>query len=602
MDAKTANDLLQLHKDNAEAMGPHQVSLCWNTLGKFARHNAVERDWMKQALKRDKALLDPLVKSTLHQLPLMNAANCSGVVYGLALVNSATRFSVSSAVLKALARKSTRCVESPDVSPTPVELALIAYSFAFLQRRSSKLFTAIASRAPAQVQEFRPQNMAHMVWSFATVGHKAPELFDLIAQKAVAQSADFTPKQMNQMLWGFSKLDHRSPELVTAFSASAHARLKEMAPKELANIVWAIGKSGYEGPTSCAPAATQLFDAVALFVPERLEAFSHQAIANIAWAFASADHAAPEMLDALARVVVDKSHEFEPSEMTMVLWAHAKLGHWSPPMLTTWPKHFAARRDAYRSSELSVALWAHASMGASMDADAFSVVDTALAEHLDQFEENNLISVAWSCAVADHAAEALFSQPGVVEKWVAWDAAGKMTRSEMTQLHQWQLWLEERNSPWPRLPPPLAKKCHAAMCWQEGQPSALQRQVELALKSLLGLEPTAEVRTSQGYSVDAVVTIDGVQVAIEVDGPSHFFGRTHKPTGGTLLKRRQLQSAGWALCSVPYFEWTALRDEEARKSYLEHGLRSAMETLPKDSPAVSPAFSLRSSLRSLLGL
>ena len=48
----------------------------------------------------------------------------------------------------------------------------------------------------------------------------------------------------------------------------------------------------------------------------------------------------------------------------------------------------------------------------------------------------------------------------------------------------------------------------------------------------------------------------GREVAVEVDGPSHFFGRT--PTGATALKRRQLRAAGWALLPVPYWEWNAL--------------------------------------------
>ena len=51
-----------------------------------------------------------------------------------------------------------------------------------------------------------------------------------------------------------------------------------------------------------------------------------------------------------------------------------------------------------------------------------------------------------------------------------------------------------------------------------------------------------EVRTRpQGYSLDAAVMHGGREVAIEVDGPSHFCGRT--PTGATALKRRQLRAA-----------------------------------------------------------
>ena len=50
---------------------------------------------------------------------------------------------------------------------------------------------------------------------------------------------------------------------------------------------------------------------------------------------------------------------------------------------------------------------------------------------------------------------------------------------------------------------------------------------------------------------------NGERIAVEVDGPTHFVGRSHQPTGSTLLKHRQLRYFGWRLESVPYWEWDA---------------------------------------------
>jgi len=93
----------------------------------------------------------------------------------------------------------------------------------------------------------------------------------------------------------------------------------------------------------------------------------------------------------------------------------------------------------------------------------------------------------------------------------------------------------------------------------------------------LGLEPREEVRTPQGYSIDAVVSVDGdrVKVAVEVDGPSHFVGSSRVPSGSTALKRRQLRAAGVRLLAVPYWEWDALRNEAERREYLRRGLDEA---------------------------
>ena len=101
----------------------------------------------------------------------------------------------------------------------------------------------------------------------------------------------------------------------------------------------------------------------------------------------------------------------------------------------------------------------------------------------------------------------------------------------------------------------------------------LQRDVAGSLRAL-GLAPREEVRTPQGYSLDAVVSYGGREVAVEVDGPSHFVGRT--PTGATALKRRQLRAAGWALLPVPHWEWRALGSEAAKQEYLQGGLRVAL--------------------------
>ena len=76
-----------------------------------------------------------------------------------------------------------------------------------------------------------------------------------------------------------------------------------------------------------------------------------------------------------------------------------------------------------------------------------------------------------------------------------------------------------------------------------------------------------------------MILYGGREVAVEVDGPSHFFGRT--PTGATALKRRQLRAAGWALLPVPYWEWNALADAKAKEAYL----LAALLRLPTPAPS-----------------
>jgi hypothetical protein len=89
----------------------------------------------------------------------------------------------------------------------------------------------------------------------------------------------------------------------------------------------------------------------------------------------------------------------------------------------------------------------------------------------------------------------------------------------------------------------------------------LQRKVFLAARQLQGLtaSPRYEAPTSDGlFSIDiAAQTATGVQLAIEVDGPSHFRLPDMALTGTTLFRNRQLAARGYVVVSVPYTGWNA---------------------------------------------
>ena len=100
-------------------------------------------------------------------------------------------------------------------------------------------------------------------------------------------------------------------------------------------------------------------------------------------------------------------------------------------------------------------------------------------------------------------------------------------------------------------------------------PSKFQDDVISQLTSM-GLELEEEVLTKSGYRLDALVKVNGKEVGIEVDGPSHFLGRSGSPTGSTILKRRQVTTLdGISIVSVPYWEWNKLnKDSEKKQQYL----------------------------------
>lgn len=103
--------------------------------------------------------------------------------------------------------------------------------------------------------------------------------------------------------------------------------------------------------------------------------------------------------------------------------------------------------------------------------------------------------------------------------------------------------------------------------------SSLQKDVLMELDSM-GLKPVEEYLTPSGYSLDALIEINGTQIGVEVDGPYHFIGKTLD--GSTLLKQRQILSIDkLPLVSLPYWEWNELGTDRDRK---QQYLRSLLES------------------------
>ncbi|KAJ1465296.1 RAP domain-containing protein, partial [Baffinella frigidus] len=172
-----------------------------------------------------------------------------------------------------------------------------------------------------------------------------------------------------------------------------------------------------------------------------------------------------------------------------------------------------------------------------------------------------------------------------------------LTLEARSQLHQWLLSCELDLVSGAFLPSGVARvkqdmgdDCLQAFSGQATRDSQLQREVVAALRRAVpDVEIEEEYRDARsGYSIDVLVrrrsaggSSGGVKSleepagewAVEVDGPFHFLGDGRTPSGSTLLKRKQLGQLGYTVVPVPFWEWDALRGEEAKRRYLEDKLR-----------------------------
>jgi hypothetical protein len=72
-------------------------------------------------------------------------------------------------------------------------------------------------------------------------------------------------------------------------------------------------------------------------------------------------------------------------------------------------------------------------------------------------------------------------------------------------------------------------------------------------------------------------------VAVEVDGPSHFYVNSHEYTAYSKMKKRILEKMGLVVVNVPYFEWNKLTNSDGRQKYLVKKIDAALLKTEKTS-------------------
>jgi hypothetical protein len=174
----------------------------------------------------------------------------------------------------------------------------------------------------------------------------------------------------------------------------------------------------------------------------------------------------------------------------------------------------------------------------------------------------------------------------------------------LQQLHQVHLWLLDSKLPAPDqglsgvLTQQQLEQCRAS--WEESllakakqPPSRLQKSVNPAVLQLRRdtwqRQPQSEHPTrDKACLIDIfAVTASGVPVAIEVDGSHHYVQPDSTLSGPTLRRNRALAARGYALISIPYWEWEVLRGTEQQQQYLLAKLQGVQQQ-PDAAAALPP--------------
>ena len=421
-------------------------------------------------------------------------------------------------------------------------------------------------------------------------------------------------------------------------------------PQGIAIITWSIATSGFN-------ASDELQQAIFSEATRRIGEFNQQGLSNLAWACTvinTSDRFPAKLYEAIAVQCIEVLETFNQQGLANLLWSFAKQGVAADDLFRAVIPHVldSTRQGTITAHSLVSIVWSYAVLGYA-PRGLYGPLAAVARARLDELTAQGLANLAWAYAVADVAGpevDALFGDGAFVEQCAvdigearAYSSEGSTAHEHLRQLHQWQLWRDERaaaalqrddpGSVWPALPEPMREQAAHTFSSLEVSPSEFQRQVYVVVRSL-GLAPVHEVTTALGYSLDIVARVPSTDVCemtaaeagfadaalaavelppcrpliddagvfpgdpssflvgIEVDGPTHFLHRSTRPSGSTILKRRQLQRAGWRLVAVPYFEWRETskyarsREEriENRRRYVAQLLGVKYEPLNDDDP------------------
>jgi len=458
----------------------------------------------------------------------------------------------------------------------PRHLSNFIYAFGLaedvvLVEDGSTFFDMLAKQVISfnNMDEFKPQELSNISWAYANVKVSNSQLFKKIGDHIVTMNNlnEFWPQELSNILWAFATAEEKHPKLFKRLADQIIGldNLHNFKPQELSNTIWSFATAGESHPI--------LFKKMADHIVQlpNINEFWPQALKDLVWAYATAEESHPQLFRKIADRIIslDSLDEFWPQTLSNTVWAFATASESHPNLFKKLAEEAIKRQHDFKPQELANFLWAHATNG-QVDEHLFSSLVPSVLANLDKYNAQSLINVAWAYSVANVNASSVFNND-FINACLIRKKENDFIEEDFRQLHQWQLWQEEIKSDI-SLPPPLKKKCYEAFISRIPEPSKFQDDV-ISILSSMDLQPQEEVLMKSGYRIDAVVDVNGKQIAVEVDGPSHFIGRSRELTGSTILKHRQVVGLdGMPVVAIPYWEWDKLKDRKKKEQYLRHSL------------------------------
>jgi hypothetical protein len=400
--------------------------------------------------------------------------------------------------------------------------------------------------------------------------------------------AEANAQDISNVLYGMADTGQQLPEEAVQQLLAVFARqLHQATPQAVSNTLWAVATMGQQVP---AAQLQQLLNALV----GQLHQVKPQDVSNTLWAVATMGQQVPSgQLQQLLEALVAELQQANPQNVSNTLLACAKMG-FLPQCLLAAPG-LAGLLAAGTPQALANSAWACGQLGrrdeqlmAALLAEVQQRLTAAGTSSGCSFNNQDLCNLCWSVTVLDlrqHAQQVL--QLGKACSSI-WSSIGVEGQWQMWQVHTWLLDFDLAGCQGLQgsLTQQQLQQCRAARD-QDFQKTAAKQHTNFH-RSLFAAVQRLPVSWQQqpqmeqqsvgrdGVTPDGALlidiagkTADGVLVAVEADGPTHFRQPDWGLTGPTQYRNRALAVRGYRLVSVPWSSWDKVwRDKQGQDQYL----------------------------------
>ena len=442
-------------------------------------------------------------------------------------------------------------------------------------------------------------DVSNTVWSLGAMGQQLPTAsIQLLIGRLLSILDSAAARDVSNTIIGVAKLGQRiPPEQIEPLLLCLVQRLDTASTQDIGNVLWGVAKMSGQVP----PAVFgQLVDALV----SNLSAAVPQAVSNTLWAAATMGQPLhPQQLQQLLLAFADKLPDAAPQAIGNTFWAIARYRpapYLPSPLLTPQAvQEVVEKVPNMTPQELTNVAWVCGALGHRDDRLLTALYSRAVEMSVESKDQSATLTlqgvgnICWAGAVLNltHLADQLQQLAAPVSS--RWSELAIIDKLQLYQLH---MWLSEQQC----IPPAAGLESPSFMTseqiqecrvlWQQrvvaavGRTSALEKSVFSAIQHLpeLAAAPVLKVPTADGlfFCDIAAVTTSGVQIAVQVCGPSNLSFPDMRPTGSTMYRDRALVARGYVLLIMPYWEWNKVaqgKPLEQQVAYLSHKLRQALQ-------------------------